>query len=513
MALCATTGVITGCNGITPNSIANIRNSVAVADLPPPSTLPTKLPDTPTQSIDKQPPLTAPTANGPLMLETVLDSVQASFPLVYVIEQERNIAQGQITTAESAFDPVIRSRFQNQDGSFGSRIFDFNVEQPTPFNGASFIAGYRTGFNDFPSYNGGSLTADGGEFRVGGTMPILRGGAIDPARARVRVAQINTQLAEPSIRQARIGFFANAAVAYWTWIQAGARYEVTKELLTLAEERQVKLEKQFGFGSAAILAVTENKRQVSERKAAIVQADQFLGQAAINLSLFYRNEAGEPVVPKPNQLPGKFLDTQLPTTSENLNVDVAAAIANRPELVRFQLLRQRLGVDLNLALNDFYPRLNVFAFGSQDVGGGKKDLDRSSAQVGANFELPVPRRDALGRRRVAESQIIQLLYNEKDARDRILIEVQNAALQMERAKETLTKAREAYEFAVKVQNQEEQRKDFGSSDALILNLRELTTANNKFQVVEALAAYYRAVAAYRAALGTEQRATPAVGTP
>jgi outer membrane protein, heavy metal efflux system len=504
-----------GCNGLNVDSTANIRNPVALAELQPPSNLVAKLPEAPKESIDKQPKLTTPTASGPLRIENILDSVQSSFPLVYAIEQERAIALGQLTTAESAFDPILRSRFQNQNGSFPSRIFDVNIEQPTPWNGASFIAGYRTGFNDFPSYSGGSLTADGGEFRVGAAIPLLRGAEIDPARARIRAAQITTQLADPAIRQARLGYFLNASNAYWNWVQAGATYEVRKEILKLAEDRQADLERQLKVNAVIAVTVTENRRQIAERKAELIRAQAVLDIAALSLSLFYRNESGDRIVPMANQLPGQFIDETVPELDQSesrIAADLAGARMNRPELQRFQLLRQRLGVDLKLALNDFYPRLNAFGFGAQDVGGSKSGLDRSNAQLGVNFELPVPRRDALGRRSIAESQIVQTLYNEKDALDRVFIEVKSALALMANSAKTVNDSRTAYKEALEAQDLDETRFKNNGIDAIVLNLRELTTAQSKLALISALADYYRATALYYAALGLEGR-QPSTATP
>jgi outer membrane protein, heavy metal efflux system len=483
---------LAGCQGIVvPPPLppgANIRQPAIVPELAPPEIPVAKIPLPP----------------GTLELDSVLNSVRETFPLVYAIEQERGIAAGQLTAAESAFDPVLRSRFFNQNGSYPSRNFDVNLEQATPYAGATLLAGYRVGLNEYPSYNGGSLTADGGEFRIGGTLPLLRGNAIDPARARVRAAQINAQIADPVIRRARLDFFLAAAQNYWTWVQAGARYEAAKEILALAETRKEGIDKQFKAEQVNISVPTENERQIRNRRAEVVRAKLALEQSAFTLSLFYRDGDGNPIVPQDTQLPARFLKDGIPAAlPETQEQNLATAYTNRPELARFQLLRQRLGVDLKLSLNDFYPRLNLFGFGSQDFGAGKKDLERSNAQVGATFELPLPRRDALGRRGAAESQIIQTLYAEKDARDRITIEVQNAVAFLARTRERITNTQEALEFAIKVQEQDEKRFQDRAIDILTLNIRETLTVEAKFAVIDALADYYRALAILQAALGVE----------
>ena len=496
IASAATVGTI-GCVGPWNRPLrddAHIRRPVATEAIPA-APSPTALPEAPAVPAPKV------VAGGILELPTVLDSVRDTFPLLYAAELERPIAAGQRIAAEGQFDTVVRSRFVNQNGSFDSRVFDVGIEQATPYSGATFTAGYRTGFDQFPVYNGDRLTAEGGEFRVGATVPLLRGSAIDPRRARVRAARITQQLADPIIRRARLDFDLAAARAYWTWVQSGARYEIAADVLKLAEDRQKSLDQRKGKVDPGDVAV-DNLRLVNLRKSDLVRARRGVEQAGFQLSLFYRDAAGNPIVPKADQLPRRFIDTIVPKPDPTaLAGDAVAALQQRPELVRFQLLRQRLGIDLKLALNDFYPTLNAVTGVSQDAGAGKKDLDRTNYQAGVVFEMPLARRDALGRTGVAQAQIVQTLLNERDARDRITAELQDAVSELVRTYEQLELNRIALEKALEVRDFEERRFKNEVANIIALNIREVVAVEAENAVVNAVADYFRAVAVYRAVLG------------
>ena len=493
----AATAVAIGCAGPWNRPLpdgANIRRPIATEAIPA-APLPTTLPEAPAVPAPKV------DAGGILELPAVLDSVRDSFPLLYAAELERPIAAGQRIAAEGQFDTVVRSRFVNQNGSFDSRVFDVGIEQPTPYSGATFTAGYRTGFDQFPVYSGDRLTGDGGEFRLGATVPLLRGSAIDPRRARVRAAQITQQLADPIIRRARLDFDLLAARAYWTWAQTGARYEIAADVLKLAEDRQESLERRKGEVDRGDVAV-DNLRLVNLRKSDLVRARRNVEQASFILSLYFRDAAGNPIVPKADRLPRRLIDAVVPKPEPTaLPGDATAALQQRPELVRFQLLRQGLGIDLKLALNDFYPTLNAESGVAQDVGATKKDLDRTNYRAGIVFEMPLARRDALGRTGAAQARIVQTLLNERDARDRINAELLDAVSELVRTYERIELNRIALEKALEVRDFEERRFKRDLADIVTLNIREVVAVEAENAVVDAVADYFRAVAVYRAVLG------------
>lgn len=500
-------------------SQAGIHHPLAAPGLPPPPPPATNLPPAPVEEKkDKEdspnpPPAPSP-ATGPLELPEVLQSVEQHFPLLLAIEQERAIASGQRLAAEGAFDLTLRARGVTQGGTFPSDRFDVVAEQATPLYGATLFGGYRRGIGDFPVYYGDRQTAEGGEFRGGLMVPLLKDGPIDRRRATLRQAQITEALADPVVMRSRIDYFRAAARAYWNWVAAGEQYRVADALLRIARDRQAGLEEQLQKGQIAEFVVIDNRRLIVEREGNLITAERRFQQASFELSLYLRDPEGNPQLPLAVRLPRAFSGQEPPVpTTERLAADIETAYALRPELVRFALLKERVSVELKLAQNMNLPALNAAVAGAQDVGPGKKStgilaLDRSVIEGSLLFEVPLQRREAAGRARAAQATLAQLLSQERYARDQISTEVQDAVSNLDRTHERLKRAREEQRIARRVAELEGERFRKGQSNLLEVNLRELAAAGAEAKVIDALADYFRAQADYRAALGLDAQSGP-----
>lgn len=444
----------------------------------------------------------------PLTLERVLDSVERHFPLLLAIEMERDVAGGQRLAVQGAFDLNLRARGWRQHGTFPSSRLDVSMEQATPFYGLSFLSGYRFGFEDFPVYYGERKTADGGEMRAGLLLPLLRDGPIDRRRAAVFQAEIQQNLAEPIIQRARLDYLRAAARAYWNWVAAGEQHRIAAALLRLARERQAGLEEQLKKGQTTEFVVVDNSRLIAEREGAVIAADRRRQQTAFELSLFSRDAHGDPCVPNPAQLPQGFAQETPPQVAQDEPAALTVAYNQRPELRRFALAKDRVRVDLDLARNQTLPGLSASVFGSQDIGKGKKGegqfaLDRRVAEGSLIFDVPLQRREAQGRMRVAETQLAQLSAQEQFARDSITAEVRDALNNLERTLQRLARAREEFRIAQRVADLERARFRLGQSTLLEVNLRELAAAGAESKVIDTLADYFRALAEYRAAVALD----------
>ncbi|MBL8797551.1 MAG: TolC family protein [Planctomycetia bacterium] len=480
----------------------------APATLPAPRTLPP----------DAVPEQAARSCEAPLLLPEVLASVEANFPLLLAALQEQGITSGQLLAAQGAFDLNLRGREFWQAGTFESNRAILGVDQNLAWNGLSYFAGYRHSVGDFPIYYGDRKTGDGGEFRAGLLIPLLANRAIDRRRATLQQAAITRALADPAIAAQRLDFVRAAARAYWTWVAAGRRYQVAQAVLRLAEERDKQLAELVGRGAVAEIERIDNQRVIVERQARLIAAERVWQQTSIALSLYFRAADGAPVVPTAARLPAHIIEPQ-PFDRARLERDVTLALDRRPELLRLALQKQRAAVDLDFANNQALPSLNFGLEGYQDLGPGSSfsktplvtgtQLDRTAFIASLQLDLPLQRREARGRALSAQSTLAQLSFQEQFQRDRIGIELQDAASALERSYELLGKARENIKVARQVERGERERFLKGQGTIVILNLRELVAAEASFAEIDALAEYYRALADYQAALGLDPSRDPA----
>lgn len=515
LAVAAAVLLCVGCGLRTPiRDGAFIRNPLGPPDPLPVLGPPPAVPEQPAPSVNPdgtaKPVPVAP--EGPLTLPQVLDSVGRSFPLLLAIQEQQAIATGTRLAAEGLFDLNLRSSFNNNEGSFGNTRFDLALEQPVPLGGTSFFAGYRIGVGDFPVYQLDRKTASQGEYRAGFQVPLLRDGPIDRRRAVLRQAQIAEQLADPVIRRNRLDFFRAAARAYWAWVGAGEQYRIAKALFDTTDELQRFLEGRLKLGNETQVNVERNRQVLLERNNILVAAERGYQRAAYDLSLYYRDANGDPVLPRPDQLPPDFYTTDpVPVGLGTKDADVVAALEARPELDRFRLEKAAVAVDIQLAQNQFYPALNVGASVTRDSGPSKPSFtgfgifqsDATGANVFATFDLPLQRRGARGDVLRHQARLRQLLLNEEWAQNVIRNEVLDALADMDLAYERLTTARREQTVADQVVRFDFTRVQQGGVDVLALNIRQFQAAQARARVAGALADYYRAFADYQAALGRE----------
>lgn len=442
-----------------------------------------------------------------LELVDVLSSVDSHAPLLLAINEERTLAQGNAQAAFGAFDTNFRIRGITQDGSFPNNRVDAFFEQNLTSSGLSFFGGYRLGTGDFPVYYGDRSTADGGEFRGGVLLPLLRDSSIDRRRFALRQAQISVNLADPIIRRVQIELQRAAARSYWAWVAAGDQLRVANALLKLATQRQTGFENQFKAGAIDEFRVIDNKRLIAEREGALIAAERRVQQTALELSFFYRDDQGNPLIPTDARLPNQFLSEQ-PEKPDltRTNDQVEQAYRNRPELVRFTLQKEAAALELELANNQYLPNLSTGVAGAVDMGKGKKgegifQADRQNLEAFLQFDMPLQRNEAQGRQTQARAKLMQLQFQEQAAKDQIAIEVRDALSNLDRTWHRLQKAKEEKNIAVRVTELELIRFEKGSSNLLEVNLREIAAATAELKVIDALGEFYRAMADFRAALG------------
>ncbi|HEM47180.1 MAG TPA: transporter, partial [Alphaproteobacteria bacterium] len=300
-----------------------------------------------------------------------------------------------------------------------------------------------------------------------------------------------------------------ASIAYWRWLAAGRSVEVGRHLLEVAEARQRQISGRVERGILAEVDLIDNERLIVDRRIRLRGARRDVEQAAIALSLYLRDAEGDPVIPAADRLPGDF-PPEDPPSRERLEADLAWAAKSHPVLRSFALARSQAEVELALARNELLPAVDVKIEGSQDFGSASPGIDtlgrlsldpKSDTEVKAliEFELPVQRREARGRLQTATAKLARIQSRARYAGDEIAAEIRRAMAGLEAAYEQTLGARENLDLALRLEAAEERRLLLGTSNLIDVNIRELQAASAGVALIESQAAYFRALADYRAA--------------
>jgi outer membrane protein, heavy metal efflux system len=443
-----------------------------------------------------------------LPLDAVLRSVDTYFPLVIAADRDRDAADGEFLAAEGAFDPQWRTRAAAAPvGYYNPLTLDTQITQPTRLWGAQLFAGYRFGqglsYTGIPIYDGKLETNDYGEARAGLTVPLLRNGPIDRARANLQRAEHGRTVAEMGARQQRLEASRAATLRYWEWVAAGRRLAVANTLMGLATTRDAGLAERVARGDLPEFERADNRRAIVQREGAVVSARRALEQAAIELSLYLRNDRGEPRMPTPDELP--------PALTEPAALDVACvdrasrdASGRRPEPARFEAQRERERVEQRWAANQRLPAIDVSVAASQDLGPGPQSRGGVTLEAGVMVDIPILNRTATGREQAASAAMGRAEAQRRFAVERVNADVRDALSALEAARQRVEVARREVELSRDLAAREQERFAAGDGTLLVLNLRETAAAEAGLREVDALLDWRRAAAAWHFALGRPQ---------
>lgn len=440
---------------------------------------------------------TAAHASNTLELSQLLRGLDATHPELERARQDVRRAKAEQLSARGGFDPKLKLGAKKYVyGYYDKGQLEALLSQSTPLWGTELYAGWRRSLgNRIPIYDGDIETLSGGEVRMGMDIPLWRNGRIDKRRAEITKARLNTQQTQLELQAFRMLVRNAAAHAYWNWVEAGLKLEIEEDLLKLALRRDAGLRRRAAKGDAAGIIAIDSQRSILTRRTRVIAAGQKLRQAALKLSLFYRDSRQRPIAPVPGRLPKAMPEATEPNR-DRLVADLQRALRKRPDLQALRRSRQRADVDVDFQENQIAPDLRLWSEVAKDVGAGSKTLQPWDFAVGISIETPLPMRRARGQAKAARAKRGAVSAKLRASRDKVATEIQMAYTALEAAYRSVDLARRAREAAEQLAEAERRKLELGSSDLLILTLRETAAADSASKEVAAQANYQRARADY-----------------
>ena len=426
---------------------------------------------------------------GSLELDTVLASSATHFPGILRTLAARRAVEGRNLEVEGAFDLVFAADgFSRLSGFYDGTAVEGTVRQRLRPLGASVYAGYKLSDGTFPIYEDIAFTNTGGALKVGVLFSLMRDRDIDRERFDERDARLELREADLDVLLTRIGVQQRALVAYWRWVALGRKLRVYENLLRIALERQDGLEEQVRQGALANIFLTENLQNITRRQSLVTAAERDLAVAANDLSLFYRDGAGLPLVPTEAELPPGVPLSEIDNLAVADEFAVTEALSRRPELALLRTAIERERNRLLLRRNDLRPRLdfNVEAqsgLGSIAEGGPSRDSDDTI--VGFTFSVPFQQRAERGRLRQSLAELDAKQEEQRLAEEQIQLEVRNVLLNLRVSRELLLLAAQEVQQSEIMRAAELRRFQSGASDFFLVNVREETAADARIKLLEA----------------------------
>ena len=437
--------------------------------------------------------------------ESVVASVHQSYPLVQAAFLERAIANGNQLSAWGEFDTKLKAASENGPlGFYETYRNSVGFNNPL-YGGGEVFGGYRNGGGDFQPWYKERETNDGGEFKAGIRVPLIRDRDIDARRAELWRATYDQQIADPNIRSALILYSRDAGLAYWKWVAAGQKYRVGQQWLELAIARNQQIKRRVEVQDLDPPELTDNQRAIAKREAKLADSLRILRQASVKLSLYLRDTSGQPVIPNDNEVPDfpplRVLDPF------QLDADIVLAQQNRPEIMTLDLVMKQLRVDYAEACNLTRPALDAQLVGLQDVGeptSKKRDKSEFELEAALFFDVPLQRRKGRGKMHAVQAKISQIAAKQRIVRDKVAIDVREAYVALQQSRAEAIKAREAMKLASEMATIENRKFELGESDLLKVALREQYALDANEEVIGATYNHFVALTEYAAALAIDR---------
>ncbi len=440
-------------------------------------------------------------AAGPLTLRQVIRSTAQHHPEASAALEKRQGALAAQDAATGVWNPLFEAEgAATEVGYYRYRQLDMTLTQYTPLWGSSLFAGYRVGTGDFPVYRLEHETLGAGELRAGVQVPLWRDGPIDSQRASLEKSEQLASAARCEELHKQLSLQRRAAFAYWGWVAAGRVADIERELLSVAERRQEAIATQAELGILAPIVVLDNERLVFDRKLKKSVAERSLREAAITLSLYYRDESGRPVLVGDEQLPNELPTPGRPNAVVDIRV-LREAVDRRPETCVLGRHLATAEVDVELTENRVAPNIDAKAYAARDLGAGRDELRPTELAVGLSVKLPIGLSQARGEHEVARAKQRELSAQLRNLQDLIAADVRTALVRLQTAFEQWQLAHEQLSTARQLAEAERVKFQQGASDLVVVNLRELAAADAAKQEVTAAAEYQKARVDYETSLG------------
>lgn len=341
------------------------------------------------------------------------DVVRITLKQNYTIRAEREqveMSQGALRAAAGTFDPQIQASLSS---TRDNTLYTIDQQQLYQVSSAeSGISTYRVGISK--QFHSGLTISPGAEMsrtdaftfdsapivrtraNVVLTYPLLRGGGLNMASARVQAAEQTVQASELDLRHVTSQGVYDAVTAYWTYLAAHRSLQI----LTESEQRAARLLKETEAlvegGERPLTDLDQLQANLADKMTARINAEQRRFEARQQLGLvmgLQPEQAG--ALPDPTEtLPDLGASMVVPPRE----VLVAQAVQRRMDLQSLRRQEQAAQTMFRASRDEVQPRFDV------QVDIGYAGLSEGNLHVGQHF--PIAQNQLSG-----ASGSVALIYN------------------------------------------------------------------------------------------------------
>jgi outer membrane protein len=349
------------------------------------------------------------------------------------------------------------------------------------------------------------------------TQPLLRNGWLFANRAPLVIARRNLEQSRANFAAEVNNSVLQAVGQYWAVVEARGNLEVARSSMDAAEVTYKRDKRALELGALPPLDIYRSESQVASRRVQVIQSEYALKQAEDALRMTIGADQD------PNIQALDVVLTEKPEPEGELRtIDTATALqqalTKRPE---FDATRASLANDetrIRLAHNHLLPELDLTAqYASNGLGGtqfnaaGQRVTSSSLNQLSgfnyptyyAQLSLSLPLRNRGAKAEMGNALVSRRtdLYNERQLREQVALDVGNAVHQLEQAKLSIAAGKEALDLAKKTMAAEQRKYELGSETIFFVLEAQTELATAELSLLQAEVNYQLAVAGLDHATG------------
>jgi outer membrane protein len=349
------------------------------------------------------------------------------------------------------------------------------------------------------------------------TQPLLKNGWVFANRAPLTIARRNLQQSQATFVAEVNTNVLQAVTQYWAVIEARGNLDVARSSMDAAEATYKRDKRALELGALPPLDIYRSESQVASRRVQVIQSEYTLKQAEDAL----RMTIGTDQDPYFQALDLEL--TERPEPEGDLRtIDASSALqlalTKRPEFDAAQAALANDETRIRLAHNHLLPELDLSGqYSSNGLGGtqfndaGHKTTSSSLNQLFGftyptyyaqlSLTLPIKNRAAKAEMGTALVSRRNDLYNQRQIREQVTLDVSNAVHQLEQAKLSIAAGKEALDLAQKTMAAEQRKYDLGSETIFFVLEAQTELASAQLGLLQAEVNYQLAVAGVDHATG------------
>lgn len=439
------------------------------------------------------------------------------------------ITRAQLRSAGGKFDPVLTlayTRDENEQDLSGLTV----TGGSQPGDGLDQPGLFTRNVRGFAEANIGGLTPWGMTYELGMTVenlqnstsnyddryttfagftitqPLLRNFGTGVTMASVRLARANNAIAGWAYRAQVIDTVTRTAEVYNELWFASGNAEVERRSRSLARQLAADNRRRAEIGVMSPLDVLQAETDVAAREERVLVAEREQADDENFLKQLVTNRVEDVLALRIDITP----PAMAPGISGSRKADLASAVENRPDFRQAVLELEKKKINVVFTRSQALPQLDLVAsLGSNGIDRDVSDSINRAIEnnatvfsIGGVFSLPIPNRTGLGNLEAAKLEVTRQLVELKRLEQSILIEVDNAAGQVETAAKRIQASRVARLLAGETLAAGEARLRAGTATTFEVLQFQRDLASAEIAEIRAMADYNIAVARYEKASAT-----------